>query len=89
MYQKLMQYMQMAFGMAQENNPQMAQQIAMDMMQMNGGEMPNMGGEPLHITQTDNIGGIPKEEHAIVTKARQQSNDVAQPDADGAVNTKR
>jgi hypothetical protein len=48
-----------------------------------------MGGAGPQIAQTDNIGGIPKKEHAVVTKARQQSNDAAQPNNDGAVNTKR
>ena len=90
MYQKLMQYMQLALGMAQQLNPAMAQQIAMDLMQLNGGVAPaGMGGAAPQIAQTDNIGGIPKEEHAIVRNARQQSNDASQPDADGAVNTKR
>jgi hypothetical protein len=93
MFQKLMQYMQMAFGLAQSVNPQLAQQIAMDMMQTNGGAAPAMGmalgGAAPQIAQADNIGGIPKEEHAFVSRARQQSNDAAQPDSDGAVNTKR
>ena len=89
MYQKLMQYMQMAFGMAQQLNPAMANQIAMDIMQMNGGAAPaGMGGAAPQIAQTDNIGGIPKEEHAFVRNARQQSNEASQPDADGVVNTR-
>ena len=90
MQQKLMQYMQIAFSLAQAANPALAQQIAQDMMMINGGAAPmGMGGASPQISQADNIGGIPKEEHAIVTKARQQSNDAAQPDADGVVNTKR
>ena len=91
MYQKLLQYMQLAMNMAQATNPMLAEQIAMDIIQTNGGAAPamGMGGASPQIAQTDNIGGIPKKEHAIVTKARQQSNDAAQPNSDGAVNTKR
>ena len=91
MYQKLLQYMQLALNLAQMTDPMLAQQIAQDVIQTNGGTAPamSMGGASPQITQTDNIGGIPKEEHAIVTKARQQSNDAAQPNSDGAVNTKR
>ena len=90
MHQKLLQYMQLALQMAAATNPMLAQQIAQDVIATNGGKAPAMGGgiNP-HIVQSDNIGGIPKEEHSIVSKARQQSNDAAQPDSDGAVNTKR
>lgn len=91
MHQKLLQYMQLALNMAQATNPMLAEQIAMDVIQTNGGAAPamGMGGAAPHIAQADNIGGIPKEEHAFVSKARQQSNDAAQPNSDGAVNTKR
>ena len=86
MYQKLMQYMQMAFSMAQQLDPVMANQIGMEMMQMNGGVAPaGMGMGSSQIAQSDNIGGIPKEEHAVVRNARQQSNDASQPDADGVI----
>jgi hypothetical protein len=90
MFQKLIQYMQIAFDFASRSDPMMAQRIAMDMMQVNGGQAPvNMAASPAKLAQVDNIGGVPEKEHAIVAKARQQSNDAAQPDSDGAVNTKR
>ncbi len=90
MHQKLMQYMQLALGLAQKYDPMLAQQIAQDVIQSNGGAVPmGMGGVSLQIAQSDNIGGIPEKEHAIVRNARQQSNDAAQPNSDGAVNTKR
>ena len=91
MHQKLIQYMQLALQLASAVNPQLAQQIAQDVIQTNGGSVaaPMGGGISPQILQSDNIGGIPKEEHSIVANARQQSNDAAQPDADGAVNTKR
>jgi hypothetical protein len=91
MQQKLLQYMQLAMQLAAETNPMLAQQIAQDVIATNGGAGVPMGMDavPPKITQTDNIGGIPKKEHSVVTKARQQSNDAAQPNSDGAVNTKR
>jgi uncharacterized protein (UPF0303 family) len=84
MYQKLMQYMQMALGLAQQVDPMLAQKI-MEEFAMMGGEVPSMSQAAPHIAQSDNIGGIPKEEHSIVTKARQQSNDAAQPNSDGVI----
>ena len=91
MHQKLIQYMQLALQLASATNPMLAEQIAQDVIATNGGVAPamGMGGAAPQLTQTDNIGGIPKKEHSVVSKARQQSNDAAQPDADGAVNTKR
>ena len=91
MYQKLLQYMQMAFQYASVINPMEAQKIAPDLMALTGGNVApvGVGGVSPQIAQSDNIGGIPKEEHAFVARARQQSNDAAQPDSDGAVNTKR
>ena len=91
MHQKLLQYMQIALSLAQAVNPMMAESIAADIIRTNGGAaMPmGMGGAPSHIAQADNIGGIPKEEHAIVRNARQQSNEASQPHSDGVVNTKR
>jgi hypothetical protein len=91
MQQKLLQYMQLAMQLAAETNPMLAQQIAQDVIATNGGAgVPmGMGAVPPKIVQTDNIGGIPKKEHSVVTKARQQSNDAAQPNSDGVINTKR
>ena len=91
MYQKLMQYMQLALQMAQHINPMLAEQIAQDVIATNGGAggAMGMGGGVPQLASVDNIGGIPKQEHAVVTKARQKSNDASQPDSDGAVNTKR
>ena len=90
MQQKLLQYMQLALQLAAASNPMLAQQIAQDVIQTNGGAVAPMGlGSVPHLTQTDNISGTPEKEHSVVSKARQQSNDAAQPDADGAVNTKR
>jgi hypothetical protein len=90
MHQKLMQYMQLAYQLASQVDPMMAQSIGMDLMQINGGEMPmGMGGAEPHMVQSDNIGGIPKEEHAFAARARQQASEAAQPDSNSAVVTKR
>ena len=91
MYQKLTQYMQLALTLAQAVDPALANSIAQDVIQSNGGAAVPMGvgGGAPQLASVDNIGGIPKKEHAIVSKARQQSNDSAQPNSDGAVNTKR
>lgn len=90
MQQKLLQYMQLALQLAAASNPMLAQQIAQDVIQTNGGSaVPMSGGVSPQIQLSNNISGTPQKEHSVVSKARQQSNDAAQPDADGAVNTKR
>lgn len=90
MHQKLLQYMQLALNLASATNPMLAQQIAQDVIQSNGGAAVPMGMGAIapQIAQADNIGGIPKEEHAIVRNARQQSNEASQPHSDGVVNTR-
>ena len=87
MHQKLIQYMQLALNLATAVNPMLADQIAQDVIQSNGGAaMPmSMGGAVPKISQGDNIGGIPKQEHAIVRNARQQSNEASQPHSDGMI----
>ena len=90
MYQKLLQYMQLALQLATAVNPALAQQIAQDVIQSNGGAGFTMGGGiSTQIQQSNNISGVPQKEHSVVAKARQKSNDAAQPDSDGVVNTKR
>ena len=85
MHQKLIQYMQLALNLAQATNPMLADQIARDIIASNGGTAPAGGGMNPNIAQADNIGGLPKEEHAIVRNARQQSNEASQPTSDGVV----
>ena len=88
MQQKLIQYMQIAMSLAQATNPALAQQIAMDIASVGGGAgIPmGMGMAHPHIAQASNIEGVPKEEHAVVRNARQQSNEAAQPNSDGVIN---
>ena len=89
MQQKLVQYMQLALQLASTTNPMLAQQIAQDIIVSNGGDAEPMSGIAPHIEQVSNISGKNQKEHSVVANARQQSNDAAQPDADGVVNTKR
>ena len=87
MHQKLLQYMQLALQLATATNPMLAQQIAQDVIATNGGAAIPMGmaSTTPHIAQASNIDGAPKEEHAVVRNARQQSNDAAQPNSDGVI----
>ena len=85
MYQKLLQYMQLALNLAASVDPVLTDQIAQDIIQSNGGTAMPMGGTTPKIASVDNIGGMPKKEHSIVTNARQQSNDAAQPNSDGVI----
>jgi hypothetical protein len=90
MHQKLLQYMQLALNLAAQVDPMMADAIGQDILRSNGGAaVPMGGGMNTQILQGDSIGGIPKKEHSIVAKARQQSNEASQPDSSGPVNTKR
>ena len=82
MWQKLQQYMQMALQMAQMIDPMQAQAIAMDIQQTLGGMqgMPAMGGKVPALVQNDNISGLPKKEHGIVSNARERAGNASQPD---------
>ena len=91
MYQKLMQYMQIAFQFAMQLDPNAAQGIAQDFAEVTGSSLipAGMQSAPVQIAETSNISGLPKEEHAFVERARQNANEASQPDSGGAINTKR
>jgi hypothetical protein len=78
MFDKLMQYMQMALMLAQVAAPQYVEQIAMDMQNMSGAA-PQMGGASPQMMESDAIAGIPKKEHGIVENARAKSQNASQP----------
>jgi hypothetical protein len=81
MYQKLLQYMQMALTFAQQLNPMLAEQIAQDVMSMmNGGGGSPMGGIDPKMFQGDNVSGMTKKEHTLVANARERANQASQPD---------
>jgi hypothetical protein len=79
MFQKLIQYMQMAFMLARKADPMMAQQIAMDMQTMGGGVAPMGGGGAPQLLESDNIAGIGKKEPTIVANARTRASNATQP----------
>ena len=80
MYQKLMQYMQLALTLAQVADPASAEMIAQDIMQTMGGGAGPMGGGNAQMFQSDHIAGLDKKEPGIVANARSRSNAAAQPD---------
>lgn len=76
MFQKLVQYMQLALSFAQVMQPQMADTIAQDIMQtmggMSGGGMATAGASSNPFQQMN-------KENAVVSKARARSNSASQP----------
>ena len=80
LFQKLIQYMQMALTFAQMAQPQMAESIAQDIMAtMNGGgAIPAASGNP-QLLQSDHIAGLGKKEPAHVQNARNRSGNASQP----------
>ncbi len=79
MYQKLLQYMQLALTLAQAVDPMAAEQIGADIVQTMGGTAP-MGGGNAQMFQSDHIAGLRKKEPGIVANARSRANEAAQPD---------
>ena len=79
MYQKLMQYMQLALTLAQAADPGAAEMIAQDIMQTMGGGAAPAGGNA-QMFQSDHIAGLGKKEPGIVANARSRSNEASQPD---------
>ena len=90
MYQKLIQYMQLALVLAQAAKPDMVQGLSQDIMQtMGAGGSAVMGGVAPKMLETDNIGGMAKEEHPIVENARAKSLESSQPDGGKVVEEKK
>ena len=80
MYQKLLQYMQLALVMAQQVDPAAAEGIAQDILATTGGGgAPSMGGTG-KLVQSDNIAGNGKNETTKMKNARNRSNQASQPD---------
>lgn len=80
LFQKLVQYMQLALGFAQKYEPAAAEQISMDIIGiMQGGAAVSVSA-PNSKVQTDHIGGIMPREHGGVRNARERANEASQPD---------
>ena len=89
LYQKLLQYMQLALTFAQMVQPQMAETIAQDIMNtMNGGGAVPVGGAAPQMFQGDNIAGIGGREPVNVQKAKSRSGEASQPHG-GAVTARK
>ena len=80
MYQKLLQYMQIALTLAQAVDPMAANTISQDIIQTMGGSAAPMGGGNSKMLQSDNIAGLGKLEPSHVANARNRSNEASQPD---------
>ena len=80
LFQKLLQYMQVALTLAQEVDQEAADMIAQDIMQTMGGSAAPMGGGNAKMFQSDHIAGLGKKEPGIVENARSRSNEASQPD---------
>lgn len=86
MFQKLIQYMQLALTFAQVAAPEMVEQIAQDVMMTMGGEGgAMMGGGSPQMFESDNIAGIGKKEPTIVANARNRASEASQPNGNRAV----
>lgn len=78
MYQKMLQYMQIALHLAQMSDPMLAEQIAQDiMMTANGGSPSGIGSTQMF--ESDHIAGVGKKEPANVENARARSGSASQP----------
>lgn len=80
MFQKLVQYMQMALAFAQVVRPDMVEAIAQDLMQTMG--TAGGGGAAMSAQQfnIDHINGLSKGENTRVENARARSQEASQPD---------
>ena len=88
MFQKLIQYMQLALAFAETADPKAAEMIAQDVMMTMGGGAAPMGGGSAKMFQSDNIAGIGKKEPGIVANARSRSSEASQPDGGKVIASK-
>ena len=88
MFQKLLQYMQMALIFAQAVRPDMVQGISQDIMQTMGASGGAPSGGSAQMYQSDHIAGTGKKEPGIVANARSRANEASQPDG-GKVTAKK
>lgn len=79
MFQKLIQYMQLALTLAAKAAPEMVEGLSQDVMQTMG-VTGQMGGGSSQMFQSDNIAGIGRQEPTIVENARARSGEASQPD---------
>lgn len=80
-FQKLIQYMQMALEFATVARPDMVEAIAQDVMQTMGQGGGGMMGGSTNMFQSDHIAGIGKKEPTIVSNSRERAAGASQPDS--------
>ena len=88
MFQKLLQYMQLALTLAQVAEPAAAEMIAQDIMTTMGGAAGPMGGGSAKMFQSDNIAGLGKKEPTHVANARSRSSEASQLDGGKVIASK-
>ena len=81
MFQKMVQYMQLAIGLAQMARPDMVPGLSQDIMATVGGAGGMAGGAGGSLFQGDHMAGAGKKENAIVESARERANNSSQPDS--------
>ena len=86
MFEKLVQYMQLAMTFAQMVRPDMVQGISQDIMNTLGaGAGTPAAGGGVNMVQSDHIAGIGKKEPAGVAKSRERASGASQPEGGKAV----
>ena len=86
MFEKLVQYMQLALTFAQMVRPDMVQGISQDIMNTLGaGAGTPAAGGGVNMVQSDHIAGIGKKEPAGVAKSRERASGASQPEGGKAV----
>lgn len=89
MFQKLIQYMQLALAFAQESHPEMVQGLSQDIMATMGGSSAMGGGASSQIYEGDHIAGAGKKETAGVENARAKAGEASQPDGGKVIKEKK
>lgn len=82
MFQKLIQYMQLALTLAAKAAPEMVEGLSQDIIATMGGNAPvSPDNAPVDLQESNNMtGGVDAKEHPVVEKAREQSLNASQPD---------
>ena len=79
MFQKLLQYMQLALAFAQKHDPAAAEAIAQDVMMTTGGGGLPSGSGVANLTESDNIAGRGGKQTSTEAKARSRTSQASQP----------
>ena len=79
MFQKLIQYMQLALVLTQQIRPDMVAGISQDIMQTMGAGGAATGGASAQMFESDHIAGLGQKEPAQVENARARSGQASQP----------